>query len=650
MVMKVVVVVAVVVMVVVPRAVQGYYNEVNTRAANELIDKFEAEMVPMMRKAIDITWGHITGVDVTEEALFDAAMGVMELRGQYQEKIRFYLQRPQAVRQDVRRRLRLATSGNLKRADALILHNALANMSRSYDTGRACSNIDIEICKTVPGGIIRQFAEEQNPDKLEEIWDSWHTDLARGLAPDFKMSVSALNDAALSVGFRDYSEEMMKTYEGDLSKPDMVALYAHVQPLYKLLHSYVRSKLNLRFPNEVISLDRPMPVILLGDLFGRFWSLLFTYMKAYPDVKEANITAYIEAMPGNGSFMYRWAEERFLSMGLKPLPDSFYERSIFFEQEHEGREMECQPSAWDMYDGKDFRVYMCTEKREEHLQTIIHLLGHIQYFQYMSSLPFFYRQGANEAFQEAIANVFTLAFTSPTHIYARGFGKGPFNVSLTDEVQMNYLLHVGLALLPTLPYFLGLETWRWKVYEGIYVPEEWNCEYWRLRKYYSGVLPTVYRTVNDLDMLPTHQLAHTETGSRHFTAVFMMFQILEHLCKEEGHHGPLHKCDLYGGKKAGSLLAKAMALGSSHPWPFVYRILTGETTIHAGSLLRYFKPLYEWLQAEREAAGLRGVPGWIGELSPMGIGPDSGCGGVVARRSVMVATVVFVVVAWLLTH
>ncbi|KAK8379264.1 hypothetical protein O3P69_019251 [Scylla paramamosain] len=254
-------------------------------------------------------------------------------------------------------------------------------------------------------------------------------------------------------------------YEGHLNKPDLLSLYLDVEPLYKLLHSYVRSKLNLRFPDE-----------------------------AYPDAKEANITQYIQEVPGNWTWM----------------------------------------------------IYMCTEKTEEHLQTILHLLAHLQYFQHMTQLPFFYRQGANEAFQEAIANLFTLVFTSPTHLYAHGFGSVAINVPLTEEVQMNYLLHVAMALLPTLPYFLGLEVWRWKVYQGVYTEEEWNCEYWRLRK--------------------------------------------------------------------------AMSLGASHPWPFTYRILTQQTTIDSAALLRYFRPLQEWLKEDRMKAGAGGIPGWGGELSPMGGG------------------------------
>ena len=51
------------------------------------------------------------------------------------------------------------------------------------------------------------------------------------------------------------------------------------------------------------------------------------------------------------------------------------------------------------------------------------------------------------------------------------------------------------------------------------------CVYLFCRKYYSGVLPSLYRTAEDLDMLPNFQLAHTQTATKHFTAIFMMFQV-----------------------------------------------------------------------------------------------------------------------------
>jgi hypothetical protein len=51
--------------------------------------------------------------------------------------------------------------------------------------------------------------------------------------------------------------------------------------------------------------------------------------------------------------MFRLAEEFFMSLNLSAMPQSFWERSIL--QKPEDRELICHASAWDFYDGMDFR-------------------------------------------------------------------------------------------------------------------------------------------------------------------------------------------------------------------------------------------------------------------------------------------------------
>lgn len=51
---------------------------------------------------------------------------------------------------------------------------------------------------------------------------------------------------------------------------------------------------------------------------------------------------------------FKTAEEFFTSLNLSPMPDLFWERSII-EKPTDGRDMVCHASAWDFYDGEDFR-------------------------------------------------------------------------------------------------------------------------------------------------------------------------------------------------------------------------------------------------------------------------------------------------------
>lgn len=56
--------------------------------------------------------------------------------------------------------------------------------------------------------------------------------------------------------------------------------------------------------------------------------------------------------------MFQEAEKFFTSMGLLSTPPEFWKNSMM-ERPTDGREVECHASAWDFYNGKDFRCSPC---------------------------------------------------------------------------------------------------------------------------------------------------------------------------------------------------------------------------------------------------------------------------------------------------
>ena len=54
--------------------------------------------------------------------------------------------------------------------------------------------------------------------------------------------------------------------------------------------------------------------------------------------------------------MFVVADEFFQSLGLEKMPDSFWKNSMFVRPV-DGREVTCHASAWDFYDGKDYRWF-----------------------------------------------------------------------------------------------------------------------------------------------------------------------------------------------------------------------------------------------------------------------------------------------------
>lgn len=56
--------------------------------------------------------------------------------------------------------------------------------------------------------------------------------------------------------------------------------------------------------------------------------------------------------------MFQEAEKFFTSMGMLSTPPEFWTNSMM-ERPTDGREVECHASAWDFYNGQDFRCVPC---------------------------------------------------------------------------------------------------------------------------------------------------------------------------------------------------------------------------------------------------------------------------------------------------
>ncbi len=84
--------------------------------------------------------------------------------------------------------------------------------------------------------------------------------------------------------------------------------------------------------------------------------------------------------------------------------------------------------------------------------------------------------------------------------------------------------------------------------------------------------------------------------------LYLQFQLFEGLCSLAGHKGLLHQCDFYGSKAAGDAIKKAFKLGGSKPPGDLIKIITGQREISSKSLMRYCKPLNDWLKTENDTA------------------------------------------------
>ncbi|HZQ91143.1 MAG TPA: M2 family metallopeptidase, partial [Terriglobales bacterium] len=275
------------------------------------------------------------------------------------------------------------------------------------------------------------------------------------------------------------------------------------------------------------------------------------------------------------------------------LPKTFWERSLFTKPAD--RDVVCHASAWDVDNKNDLRLKMCIQVRDEDFVTIHHELGHNFYQRAYNQQPYLFRNGANDGFHEAIGDAVALSIT-PT--YLNKVGLLPQVPQESQDQEIAFLLKQGLDKIAFLPFGLLIDEWRWKVFSGEVTPANYNQAWWDLRHQYQGVAAPVPRSEQDFDPGAKYHVPANVPYARYFLAHLLEFQFHRGMCRAAGYTGPLHRCSVYGSKKAGAKLNAMLQMGQSRPWPEALEVLTGERQIDGGALMGYFAPLKRWLDEQ----------------------------------------------------
>lgn len=579
----------------------GVSHAVNRAAeakVRDLLDTYHARAQVLYNIHTRKAWAYSTNItDHNSKEAADAQLEVTRYQTQMYEEAQKY--RGAQLSPEISRLLRMAFAAQLEEEDAKALTQISSNMSSIYGRGTVCLGPqEGEQCENLEPGLTRVLATSRNYTELSYVWESWRTRVSRKIRPFYLQYMSLINKGARLNNYTDAGDQMRKKYETDTFEQDMLALYEELDPLYRLVHAYVRKKLRQVYGDQVIPPRGPLPACVLGDMWGRFWTNLYPELVPYPEQPDIDVTQAMQEGGYNVTHMFKLGEEFFTSMGLKPLPATFWNLSML--ERPEGRSVQCHATAWDFYDSKDFRIRMCSEVNFENLETIHHELGHIQYFMQYAHLPLTYRDGANDGFHEAIGELMSMSMSTPKHLAEIGLLK---EVPESKELSINFLMRTALKSITTLPFHLVNDLWRWRLFRGEYDLDEANEEFWRLKEQYLGVVAPVPRTKDDLDPVSIFHIATGYDMIRYFTRTVLQFQFFETLCRAANHQGPLHTCDFYGSKEAGDLLAKMLSLGASQPWQDVLQVMTGERRMTARPLLDYFRPLKEWLEEDNARDG-----------------------------------------------
>lgn len=476
-----------------------------------------------------------------------------------------------------------------------------ASLESEYGKGKYCPDGEQGKCLSL-GDMEKILAESRDPEELKRIWVGWHK-----VSPPYKARyarfVELANKGAREMGFKDVGAMWRSNY--DMSPEEFAAemerLWQQVKPLYDSLYTYTRAKLNQKYGDAVVPKDGPIPAHLLGNMWSQEWGNIYPLLAPPASDPGYDLTQILRQRNTDPKQMVRYGEGFFTSLGFEPLPETFWQRSLFVKPQD--REVVCHASAWDIDAQNDVRLKMCIQINAEDFTTVHHELGHNFYQRAYAGQPVLFQGSANDGFHEAIGDAIALSVT-PEYLKQIGLVE-----RVPDEsADTGLLLRSALDKVAFLPFGYLVDQWRWKVFSGEVGPEAYNKAWWDLRTKYQGIAPPVERSEADFDAGAKYHVPGNTPYARYFLARILQFQFHRAMCRQAGFTGPLHRCSIYNNKEVGARLKKMLEMGQSRPWPEALKELTGEDKMDATAIIDYYAPLKTWLDEQNKTLAPQPAP------------------------------------------
>ena len=440
--------------------------------------------------------------------------------------------------------------------------------------------------------------QSRDPAVLQEVWEGWRT-VSPPMASEYARMVEIANEGANELGFDSLDQMWLSNYDmpaADMEK-EVERLWTQVSPLYDELHCYVRAELNEQYGDDVQPATGPIRADLLGNMWAQQWSSIYDIVEPENSAEVPyDLTAQLVAEGYDAHEMVRTAEGFFVSLGLDPLPQTFWERSMIVRPD-DGRDVQCHASAWDLDDEEDVRIKMCTEVNAEDFYTVHHELGHNYYQRAYKDVDHLYKDGAHDGFHEAIGDFISLSIT-PT--YLQQIGLITEDQIPPAEADTALLMQTALDKIAFLPFAISVDQWRWSVLSGETTPADYNQVWVDTRLKNQGIIPPGPRPADAFDPGAKYHIPGNTPYLRYFLSFVMQFQFHQAACEMAGWEGPLHRCSIYGNKEVGERFNAMMEMGASQPWPDALEAFTGTREMDGSAIIAYFDPLITYLKEENE--------------------------------------------------
>ena len=459
-----------------------------------------------------------------------------------------------------------------------------ARQSSILDSFEFCYERKGERCiKTVtPNQIDNTLRESRDVAERRRIWE-----VSKQVGPALKPGLVELrrlrNRIAQEMGYSSFFALQVSDYEMSVDEmmQTMEGFQRDLRPLYEQVHCWAKYELAKRF-------GRPPPKRIPAHWIGNRWAQAWPGLTASADLDRL-------FQGKSPEWIVQQAERFYTSLGMPPLPDSFWERSDLYQLAPGAkRKKNTHASAWHLDLDQDVRSLMSVEPNYRWFQTTHHELGHVYYFLAYSNpeVPLTLREGANRAFHEAIGDLIGIAARQPAYLKQIGLLPDDFEIDPTMWL-LDEALNQAVVFIPfsagTMSFFER------DFYEENLSPDEFNQRWWEYVGRFQGVEPPEPRGEEFCDACTKTHISDDPAQYYDYAMAFVIkYQLHTYIAKNILKQDP-RNCNYYGNQEVGEFLWDLLQLGATRDWREVIREKTGEE-ISTRAMLEYFEPLMDYLQ------------------------------------------------------
>ena len=287
-------------------------------------------------------------------------------------------------------------------------------MTGMYGAGKHCADdADPTTCRDleVLSKAMSDAARTRDWDTQLQAWEDWRS-ATRDIAPFYSEFVGLGNEGAAAVGFDNLGELWKSGYDMTPAQAEAETerLWQQLRPLYEQLHCYTRARLGEAYGAERISSDGLIPAHVTGNMWAQTWEGLYPMLEPHPGAADLDVAKAMDVQAWDALKVVKTGEEFFTSMGLDPMPQTFWERSMFVKPTT-GTSCAMHPLGLEFSD--DQRIKMCIEGSFDDLVTVHHSSATTTTTT-TTHLPVVFQAGATMAFTRPSAMRWCCRLRRPT--------------------------------------------------------------------------------------------------------------------------------------------------------------------------------------------------------------------------------------------